>query len=368
MKTIILSVKDTGCIVQHVGLDALMDEMIARLFGAFKMFDDKNTVIPPRAGLSYSFPNMGLIEWMPLLRQKDRVVIKVVGYHPTNPALLHLPTILSTVSAYDTASGHLIGLMDGTFLTALRTGAASAVASKLMASPQSKILGLIGCGAQAVTQLHALSRTFDLEKVLVYDIDPAVSLSFLRRVACLNLKNIEIIVASLDRLVGSADIICTATSVEIGQGPVFEDIELKPWVHINAIGSDFPGKIEVPRLLLKRSFVCPDFRAQAVKEGECQQLAPEDIGPDLFELVQQQEQYRFIWQEMTVFDSTGWALEDQVAMNMLLDYATELGVGTFMQIESISADVRNPYHFATDTHDRIPTSIRESRSRKLNFS
>ena len=352
METLILSVNDIRQIVQKVGLNILMDEMISRLIKAFQQFDRQKTIIPPRDGFNYEIPHTGLIEWMPLLHQQDRVVIKVVGYHPTNPSTRQLPTILSTVSAYDTTSGHLIGLMDATFLTALRTGAASAVASQLMASSNSKILGVIGCGAQAVSQLHALSRIFDFERVLIYDIDPAVSNSFEKRVSCLNLKNVEFQVTPLDQLVTLADILCTATSVKIGEGPVFQDSSLKPWIHINAIGSDFPGKTELPQTLLQKSFVCPDFRTQALKEGECQQLNPEDIKLELYELIQKQEEYRELQDQQTVFDSTGWALEDRVAMNIFLDYAQELDVGTFVQLESISADVRNPYDFSIPVENK----------------
>ena len=345
METLILSVNDIHKIVHKVGIDNLMDETIARLIIAFQQFDRHQTIVPPRDGFNYKDPHTGLIEWMPVLQQKDRVVIKIVGYHPTNPDIRQLPTVLSTVSAYDTDSGHLIGLMDATFLTALRTGAASALASQIMAIPDSKNLGIIGCGAQAVSQLHALSRIFDFERVLIYDIDPTVSNSLAERVACLKLKNLTIQTTPLKELVASADILCTATSVEIGDGPVLDDGRLKSWLHINAVGSDFPGKIELPRSLLKRSFICPDFLAQAIKEGECQQLKPEDIQPELYYLLQHKERYLDIQEKMTVFDSTGWALEDRVAMNMFLDYARDLKLGTLVQLESISADARNPYDF-----------------------
>ncbi|MGD1805294.1 ornithine cyclodeaminase family protein [Dapis sp. BLCC M126] len=352
METLILSVNDIRKIVQKVGLDMLMDEMIARLIKTFQTFDPNKTIIPPREGFNYENPHTGLIEWMPSLAQKEGVVIKVVGYHPTNPNTRQLPTIVSTVSAYDTTSGHLIGLMDATFITALRTGAASAVASQLMAIPNSKIIGLIGCGAQAVSQLHALSRIFDFEQVLIYDIDSAASNSFETRVSCLNLKNVEVKETPLEKLVTLADILCTATSVKIGEGPVFQDNSLKPWIHINAVGSDFPGKTELPQSLLQKSFVCPDFRTQALKEGECQQLNPEDIKLELYQLIQKQEQYRDIQDRQTVFDSTGWALEDRVAMNIFLDYAQELDVGTLVQLESISADFRNPYDFSISVESK----------------
>ena len=304
METLILSVNDIQTIVQKVGIDNLMDETIASLLEAFQQFDRNQTIVTPRDGFNYQDPHTGLIEWMPVLQHKDRVVIKVVGYHPHNPNNRQLPTVLSTVSAYDTVSGHLIGLMDATFLTALRTGAASALASQIMAIPDSKTLGIIGCGAQAVTQLHALSRIFDFERVLVYDIDPTVSYILSARVACLKLKGLKIQVTPLQELVASADILCTATSVEIGGGSVFEDGQLKSWLHVNAIGSDFPGKIELPRSLLKRSFVCPDFHAQAMKEGECQQLDPQDIQPELYQLIQNKEQYLDIKEKITIFDST----------------------------------------------------------------
>ncbi|MGK7886341.1 MAG: ornithine cyclodeaminase family protein [Crocosphaera sp.] len=357
METLILSVNDIRKIVQKVGLDMLMDQTIARLSKTFQQFDHNKTTIPPREGFSYENSHTGLIEWMPLLHQQERVVIKVVGYHPNNPQNRQLPTILSTVSAYDATSGHLMGLMDATFLTALRTGAASAVASQLMAKPDSKILGIIGCGAQAVTQLHALTRIFDFQQVLIYDTDPMITKSFAQRVACLNLTNVEIKTTPLAQLVALADVLCTATSVKVGEGPVFEDESLKPWIHINAIGSDFPGKIEVPKSVLQSSFVCPDFRTQALKEGECQQLEPQDIQLELYQLIKQQEEYRYIRYEKTVFDSTGWALEDQVVMNIFFDYAKELGAGTLVQLESISADTRNPYDFS------IPSAINKGVSK-----
>lgn len=341
MPTLIISADDICNIVTHVGLHQLMDEMIHRLMLAFKNYDETETKIPARDGFQYTSPNVGLVEWMPVMKTGEKVTVKTVGYHPTNPKQQKLPTILSTVSLFDTTNGHLVGLADATFLTALRTGATSAIASKFMAAPQSKVVGLIGAGAQAVTQLHGLSRIFSIDKVFVHDIDSAVSADFLRRAAFLDLDIHSL--SNLEQLVAMSDIICTATSVDIGAGPVFKDTESKPWLHINAVGADFPGKIEVPRSLLERSFVCPDFYDQAVKEGECQQLSPEAIGPNLFEIVKNSEQYQQLQQYPTVFDSTGWALEDMIAMEMLMDYALKLELGTSIEIESIPSDPHDPY-------------------------
>lgn len=345
LNTLVLSVGDIRLIVEHVGLNGLMDEMIVRLTQAFEQFDPTKTVVPVRTGFSYDRPHVGLVEWMPLFEKHRQIVVKAVGYHPQNPSLHSLPTVLSTVSAYDPASGHLAAVIDGTFLTALRTGAASAIATQHLASPSSQILGLIGAGAQAVTQLHGLSRCFDLTQVLIFDSDGAVSQSFSERIACLGLDHLVIRQAEMTDIVATADILCTATSVNVNNGPVFPDQNLKPWLHVNAVGADFPGKFEVPLSLLDRSFVCPDFRDQAIREGECQQLKDlTKIGAELSNIVKNPDQYRHHQQQPTVFDSTGFALEDQVAMNMLLDYATELDIGTLVELES-AAEAQNPYSF-----------------------
>lgn len=345
MKTTILSVHDIRTIVRHMGLDQLMDTAITRLQVACRDYEQNRFQIPVRDGFEYALPQMGLLEWMPVMKTGSCATLKVVGYHPLNPDEKDLPTILSVVLTFDTASGHLIGVVDGTFPTAVRTGAASAVASHVLAHPDSRTLGLVGAGAQAITQLHALSRTFDLREVLVYDTDSATSQSFEARTAHLDLGNLKIKVASLRDVICSADILCTATSVDVGKGPVFDDDQLQPHVHINAVGSDFPGKTELPTSLLRRALVCPDFPVQALKEGECQQLDPEELGPDLIELTREPDIFAEYRAKPTVFDSTGWALEDHVMMDILIEQARKLNCGTAVQIEGIGLDPKSPYGF-----------------------
>jgi L-lysine cyclodeaminase len=342
--TLILSSADIQQVVRHVGPDELMDSLIARLISAFRNFSPENTCIPARSGFNYENPANGLVEWMPLHSLGEEVMIKLVGYHPANPIHHQLPTILSTVSCYDTQTGHLTGLMDGVLLTAFRTGAASAVASRYMGHPDSKVLGLLGNGAQAVTQLHALSRVFDFEKVLIYDKDPSATASFAGRCSCLNL-DLDIEVAALPAVVAGSDILVTATSIEVGAGPLFDYLETKPHLHINAVGSDFPGKIELPLSFLKNSFVCPDFLDQAVVEGECQQLDKKNIGLGIVEVVKNPDAFDFVKKQRSVFDSTGWALEDQVAMELFMEYAQDLGLGQEIEIEYVPQDAKNPYHF-----------------------
>jgi L-lysine cyclodeaminase len=222
-KTLVLSSLDIQEILRHFGVDWIMMTLVEQLRIAINNYNPQKLSIPIRNGFHYEKPEPGLIEWMPLYNQDDqggKVLIKVVGYHPSNPGKFNLPTIISTISEYDTNSGHLSALMDGVLATAIRTGAASAVASQLMAKPTSSILGLIGCGTQAITQLHAISLCFKIERVLFYDVDPNASSSFEKRCSALNL-DIEFLSTTIEEIVTNSDILCTATSIEIGAGPLF---------------------------------------------------------------------------------------------------------------------------------------------------
>ena len=339
MKTLVLTRTDLARLAAAVGIDTLMDEVIESLEGALRAFDPATTRIPLRDGFAYDTPHTGLLEWMPILALGRSVLIKTVGYHPDNPAR-GIPTVLATICLYDVASGSLTAVADGVLATALRTGAASAVASRLLARSESRVLGLVGCGMQAVAQLHALGRCFKLEGVLIHDVDPQVERSFVRRTAGFG---VPVRPAPRREVEASADLLCTATSVAPGEGPVIDGDALRPWVHINAIGSDFRGKTELPAELVRRSWVCADFREQALREGECQHLAPGEVGSSLDELVKEPLSFARRRDETTIFDSTGFALEDHVALEVLLAHAKRLGLGTELPLESLAYDPWDPY-------------------------
>jgi ornithine cyclodeaminase/alanine dehydrogenase-like protein (mu-crystallin family) len=233
-------------------------------------------------------------------------------------------------------------LVDGVLLTALRTGASSAVASKMMAKKDSKILGIIGCGAQSVPQIHAISRLFNIQEILINDIDQPSMESLEDRIGPLNLR-ITPKICNIPDILMQSDILCTATSIEPDKGPLFDKFTTKQHLHINAVGADFPGKFELPLSLLKQAYVCPDFLEQAVVEGECQQLKASEIGPSWIELIHNESLQETYQSALSVFDSTGWALEDQVTANLFFNYAKVLGLGTKMNIETYSPDEKNPY-------------------------
>ena len=362
MDTRVVTGDDIGELIARVGLDPLMGLMIERLQKACAEYDPEVDRVRERDGFHYHIPDLGLLEWMPSMRVGQRVTVKMVGYHPHNPDKYHLPTILSTVSVYDPRNGHMTGLVDGTFLTALRTGAASVVASRVLARPDSSVVGIIGCGAQAVTQLHGLFLEYPIRRVLINDIDPAAEASLADRLAPVLSDGIDIRSAPLDLMVQDADILVTATSEEPGKPPLFDQLQNHPWLHINAIGSDFSGKAELPLGLLQEALVIPDDHAQARREGECQRLTDDQVGPELWHLVQHADEFKPFRDRLTVFDSTGWSLEDQIAGQMLIELADEYDLGQRLRLERVTRDPLNPYDGEIRTAEDRPVRVKEVRS------
>lgn len=337
-------------IAARVGLGPFYDLVVERLIGAFASLDGQFVEQRERDGFLLTIPHQGLLEWMPAVRQGETVSIKMVGYNPHNPSKYRLPTVLSTLCAFDAATGHLRTIVDGTFATAIRTGAASAVASTVLADPQSRVLGLVGCGAQAVTQLHALSRCFDFTQILVSDQDANAERTFHARS---RFPRELVTVVPVDEIERRADIVCTATSVLPGMGPVLPGLALKSTVHVNAVGSDMPGKTELPLSLLRSAVVCPDHKMQASKEGECQQLDEHEIGPSLGSLLHKPGEYEHLRDVRTVYDSTGFALQDLVMVEVLEELAAVYQVGERLVIEAVADDPQDPYAFLHDAITQV---------------
>lgn len=340
--TRVLGAAEIAAIVQARGLDRTLDELIERLRDALITFDRAITVSPVRAGFQYERPVAGLLEWMPTMELGRVIAVKTVGYHPSNPTQRALPSIMATTSLYDTSTGRLTALVDATLLTALRTGAASAVATDILAVTEPVTVGVVGCGTQAVTQLHAISRVRPITRVLAWDTDAAVAASFARRTAFLD-RPVEVVERADDALLAAVDVLCTCTSVEVGKGPVIRDGAHRPWLHINAVGADFPGKRELPQSLLERALLCPDLVAQCRGEGESQWVDGEQLGPDLVTLVQQRSCWESARSRLTVFDSTGWALEDLVAAELFVELACSLQIGRHLDLQSTAIDPYDPY-------------------------
>ncbi len=343
MKTRLLAAADLSHLLEVVGRHELMDLMIEQLRARFLDHAADAVEVRARDGFRYDKPNLGLIEWMPTHEVGGPVVVKMVGYHPANPVQRGLPSVIATSSMWDTVTGHLVAIADATLLTAIRTGAASGLATEMLAKTGPVVVGLAGLGAQAVTQLHAISRVREIDRVIGFDSDPEAAATFEDRIRFLGL---DVEVSGTDRsstIVGDVDVLCTCTSVDIGAGAVIRDGETRPWLHINAVGADFPGKVELPASLANRAFVVPDTLDQCLLEGECQQVSSDRIGPSLSEVMQRHEEFVGRRDELTVFDSTGWAVEDDVALRLAVELARKHDVGTDVALERIPQDPHDPY-------------------------
>lgn len=339
MEAFVIAREHIAGIIQAYGRDQVMDRVIDRLREAFRRAPSHRGTTPARAGFARVDVG-GVIEWMPYYQPDHSVTIKTVAYSPLNPARHGLPTVTGMVARFDDATGALTAVTDGVFLTAIRTGAASAIASELLARPESRVLGLVGAGAQAVTQAHALSRVLPLTEVLVFDVDPTHAKSFGERTEFLPCR---VTPTELPELEARADVICTVTSVGVAGGPVITGTDLQNHVHINAVGADLPGKFELPLPVLRRAVVVPDHLEQALREGECQQLPEATFPYTLFDLCRAPQIARACQDRLTVFDSTGFAFEDHFALDALLEVAAEVGIGDRMRMEYLPSDALDPY-------------------------
>jgi alanine dehydrogenase len=241
--------------------------------------------------------------------------MKWVNVHPGNPAQ-GLPTIMAVVIYNDPETGYPLVIMDGTDLTAFRTGAASAVASKYLARKNAHTLGLVGAGRQAHTQLMAHAAIYDLKLVKVYDKSPEAVDKFI----C-DFPRFRIEAHSLPETM-DADIVCTVTPAHT---PVVKREWVKPGLHINAVGADAHGKEELDPAVLNEAIIFVDDLRQASTSGEVNVpltgglLAPSRIQGALGELVAGLKLGRTSDNQITVFDATGLAIEDVACARLIYD-------------------------------------------------
>lgn len=234
------------------------------------------------------------------------VGIKWVNVHTENNKL-HMPTVMAIIIYNDPETGYPLALMDGTDITAFRTGAASGVASKYLARKDSHVLGIVGAGHQAQTQLKAHSQIFDLKEIRIYDRIPGAADKF----KAMN-PGLPVRVSGLEE-VAHSDIICTLTPSEQWY---LKQEWIAPGTHINAIGADAKGKEEIePELLLHSRVVVDDIR-QALSAGEINvpfssgRFKESDIYGTIGEIISGRKPGRSDAKEITLFDSTGIAIED----------------------------------------------------------
>lgn len=295
-----------------------MSAVIEAVESAFAAYGSGEAKMPPKVYLDVP---RGDFRAMPAYLP-GAAGVKWVNVHPENPAHGMLPTVMGLIIYSDPETGQPLALLDGTWITRARTGAAAAVATRRLARRGAKTLGIIGCGGQAVTHLQALTQVVRPERIELHDVNEANA----RRVAGL-FPQFNCRVAAIEEAC-AADVLTTLTP---SHGPVVRREWVKPGAHINAMGADAPGKqeLEIDLLLAGRVFV--DDWAQASHSGEINVAHSrgmlEEAAGSLPEVVVGRVAGRQDDEEITIFDSTGLAIQDLATAHRVYNEARRRGAG-----------------------------------------
>ena len=296
----------------------------------FSDFAQKIAEMPPKVYLNFK-EFEGDLRVMPAWSRNLLLsATKLVNVHPKNPEK-GLLTVMAVIVLHDPKTGKPLALMDGTWITALRTGAASAVATKYLARENAKSLGVVGAGFQAITQIAAISKVKRLKEILVYDIKKE-KIKNLAKI--LKKEKIEIKEGDLKE-VCQRDILVTATPA---REPIVKNEWILPGTHINAIGADAPGKEELDPEILKRAKIVVDNFEQASHSGEINVplakgiIKKEKIYAELGEIVTKKKPARENEKEITIFDSTGLAIQDLYTASLVYKIAKGKRLGKEIKI------------------------------------
>jgi ornithine cyclodeaminase/alanine dehydrogenase-like protein (mu-crystallin family) len=326
-------------IKDRIGLQNFLYQVLETLEKGFRQYATKQITVPSRQEFYF---NRGTVESMPA-SDRDYFSCKIVNTHLENPCKFGISTIIASGLLVDGETGYPIMITESTILTALRTGIASALATKYLANKTSNSIGIIGNGAQALPQLHSISLIRDIKRVYAYDIDFDASKSF-KRTAERIFKDLDIRIAPNSKSTCSvSDILVTATCKEKNTSPIVCNRWIQDGTHINAVGGDSPNKVELEKSLLERAKVVVDFIDQAVYEGESQQIPSNKIYGDLSEIVTHRKNGRMKEDEVTVFDSVGFAMEDLQVYKLVYELATREGIGKRVNIASRPKYSKNIY-------------------------
>ncbi|MCS7364783.1 MAG: ornithine cyclodeaminase family protein [archaeon GB-1867-035] len=290
-----------------------MKDTIDAVEEAFKYFGLGKVKMPMRPAIRIDEYN-GLILYMPAyIGGMDALAVKVVSVYPDNPTKYNKPTVLGTVLLNDSKTGDLLAIMEGGFITAMRTGAVSGVATKYLARKDSKVVGVFGAGVQARTQLMAVCEVRPIEEARVYDIYKHAAERYAEEMSKELGINIKVVDEALDAVKG-CDIIITATTSKV---PVFKGEWLEAGTHINGIGSHTPDARELDSITIKKSKVVVDSYEACLKEaGDIiipineGVITKDHIYAELGEIVTGKKPGRVNDNEITLFKSVGLAIQD----------------------------------------------------------
>ncbi|MBS7649940.1 MAG: alanine dehydrogenase [Candidatus Bathyarchaeia archaeon] len=311
---------------------------------AFREKGKGRVQMPPKTYLYYDKYNGDLRVMPAYIESMDVSAVKVVNVHPDNRAF-NLPTVMALIILIDPKTGAPQAIMDGTEITAMRTGAAAGVATKYLSRRDAGRLGIVGAGAQGSKQLDFIVNVRNIVEVKVYDVREEAKANFIQK-ARQKYPSLRVVAAeSVEEAVRNQDIICTVT-------PSRKPIVMNEWVdegiHINAIGADAPGKEELDPSILKRAVIIVDDWEQAFHSGEINVPASKglinrrDIHGELGEVIVGKKKGRTTDKEITVFDSTGLAIQDATVAKLVYKKALEEGVGSWFKFSTFNESIPHP--------------------------
>ena len=285
-----------------------MRDCVSIVEEAFKLYGQGQVQMPAKM---YLYFDKGDLRCMPAyIGSIGMAGVKNVNVHPLNKSL---PTVMATITLIDPDTGFPLAIMDGTYITNMRTGAAGAVAAKYLSRDDSKTAAFVGAGTQARTQLEGLLITRpNICEVTVYDAGGEKMKDFARIAKDkfdLNVKCSE----SVEDAVKNADIVTTTTPV---REPLVKAGYIRRGTHFNAFGADASGKEELDPEILKKSRIVIDNWEQASHSGEINVplskgiITRQDIYGDIGEIVTGKKPARQSAEQITVFDSTGLSIQD----------------------------------------------------------
>lgn len=317
--------------IQRDGVENIIGGMIEYLESDFKRWERFDKI--PRVASHTPF---GVIELMPT-SDMETYSFKYVNGHPSNPAR-GFQTVTAFGMLADVDNGYPVFMAEMTLLTALRTAAVSAMVGRKLARPDSKHMALIGAGSQSEFQSLGFRAALGIEKLSVFDVEPEACEKFRRNLEPLGF-DIHI-ASSVDEAVADADIITTCTA-DKAQNHVLNNAQVKDGVHINAVGGDCPGKTELDSAILDRSTVFVEFPPQTRIEGEIQQKDPDFPVTEFWQVLTGDKPGRTSDQEITLFDSVGFAISDFSALRYARAATQGSELQTFIDLIAEPEDPRD---------------------------
>ena len=307
-----------------------IDELIAALERAHIQYSTGKAVMPVR--LVAPLPKIeGRITSMPGFLDEDQALgIKVVTYFQNNPKQ-NLPSILATIMLFSPETGKMIAVMDGSYITAIRTACASAMASRILSNPTGSVLGILGAGVQAKAHITALSQVRKIRYIKIYS-PSGTSASRLKQEVEAQLGSTIEVANSAEEAVRGADLIVTATTAK---QPILPAEWLKPGAHINAVGSHRPDLRELDGTTMARSKVFVDSREAIMAEcGDVllalaeKSITADHVQTEIGEVLAGLKPGRSRTEEVTLYKSVGIAIQDVATAQLVYQKALQRGVGT----------------------------------------